>query len=266
MNSRQFFFVCLILLSIAMGAKWLKNRPKTPQKPSSKTRQAVSFNDLQVRETPDEDDESEESDKDSSNKKSKSQADSEANKEENESDKETLDEGEEEEEEEETEKEVSPENPEQQIASDTMPITASDTLVLDSPLKDDPIMQEYFKITRNPFETSPYAQLVEKLRLEAELAIAASQKKDEIKEVKKVTVISNALTGSIETSKGLRAIIDGNLYLKGDMYRQHKITEINNEVVIMDTESETFIVTKPGVMVNIDEKTGEYTITDTFEQ
>ena len=264
MNIRQLFFISLIVLSIVMGMNWFKNKPKFVEKQPSKPRQAVALTDLQLQE-----------EEERKKKEEEEKAKNKGNKEEQGEDEEILDEeGEEgvdeegvEEEVEETEEIASDENnpatDENELASDTADLNATDTIMLDNPLKDDPILQEYFKITRNPFETSPYAQLVEKLRIEAELA-AQPEEKEEIA-VKKITKLTANFSGTIETNRGLRAIIDGNLYLKGDEYQRHKITEINNEAVIMDTEEETFIIPKHGVEVNINEGTGEYTLTDTFE-
>lgn len=247
-----------------MGMNWFKNKPKFVAKQPSKPRQAVALDDLKVQE------EEEEEKKRKEEEEAKNKEDQEGEEELAEGEEELakgeeeLAEGEEELAEGETE-EGDAENPADgnEIASGSADLTATDSILLDNPLKDDIIMQEYFKITRNPFETSPYAQLVEKLRLEAELAAQPEEKEEKF--VKKVTKINANFSGTIETNRGLRAIIDGNLYLKGDEFQHHKITEINNETVIMDTEEETFIVPKHGVEVNVNEETGEYSITDTFE-
>ncbi len=264
MNIRQLFFISLIVLSIVMGMNWFKNKPKFIERQPSKPRQAVALTDLQLQEE-------EERKKKEEEEKAK---DKDKQKEQGEDEEGFDEEGEEgveeegvDEEIEETEEVASDENNPaadgNELASDTADLNASDTLMLDNPLKDDPILQDYFKITRNPFETSPYAQLVEKLRLEAELAAQPEEKEEAT--VKKITKLTGNFSGTIETNRGLRAIIDGNLYLKGDEYQHHKITEINNETVIMDTEEQTFIIPKHGVEVNINEETGEYSITDTFE-
>lgn len=252
MNSRQFFFISLIFLSIAMGINWSKIKPKKQQKVSSpQVRQAVSFEDLQLRDRPpaeeDEDDEEEDDEESNSNQQKNDDLNGDNNQNEN------QDSGENE-----------SSSPGELPSSLPGSSAANETEISDLLLKDDPIMQDYFKITRNPFEPSPYAKLVEELKLEAELA--AAPQKQEAKLIKKVTTINNVFTGTIETENGLRAIIDGNLYSKGETYQQHKITEINNEVVIMDTNQEIFIAPKPGVEIDIDEKTGEYSIKDTFEQ
>lgn len=245
-----------------MGMNWFKNKPKFVAKQPLKPRQAVALDDLKVQE----EEEKKQKEEDAKNKEDQEGEEELAEGEEELAEgEEELAEGEEELAEGEETEEGAAENPADgnEIASGSADLTATDSILLDNPLKDDIIMQEYFKLTRNPFETSPYAQLVEKLRLEAELAAQPEEKEEEV--VKKVTKINANFSGTIETNRGLRAIIDGNLYLKGDEFQHHKITEINNETVIMDTEEETFIIPKHGVEVNVNEETGEYSITDTFE-
>ena len=245
-----------------MGMNWFKNKPKFVAKQPLKPRQAVALDDLKVQE----EEEKKQKEEDAKNKEDQEGEEELAEGEEELAEgEEELVEGEEELAEGEETEEGAAKNPADgnEIASGSAELIATDSILLDNPLKDDIIMQEYFKLTRNPFETSPYAQLVEKLRLEAELAAQPEDQEEAV--AKKVTTINANFSGTIETNRGLRAIIDGNLYLKGDEYQLHKITEINNETVIMDTEEETFIIPKHGVEVNVNEETGEYSITDTFE-
>ncbi len=260
MNTKQLFFVSLIILSIAMGLNWFKNNKHTfGKKPANsqanKPKQSVSLSDLQLKETEEEegegegDDEEENEDNETKNKEEKGNKVYEG-------------EVEEEEEEEEGEKEQNPESTEN--ASETIELTASETLNLENPLKDDPYIQEYFKMTRNPFEVSPYAQLVEKLRIEAELA--AKPKEEEKIEIKIPKLMTNAkFTGSIETNRGPKAIVDGGLYEKGNDFNGYIVKEIKSNMIILESGEDEWLLPKTGVTIEINQETGEYTVSDTFD-
>ena len=258
MNTKQLFFISLIILSVAMGMNWFKNRPALPKKtPPKAPRQAVSLNDLQLQDKEDDkEEEDDEKDKDQKEKENK-----EGNKTyEGEVEEET--EGEEESEEE-TEGENKEEKSDSELASGTTEITASDTQTLDNPLKDDPIMKDYFQLTRNPFETSPYAQLVEKLRIEAELA---ARPKEVVKEEVIIPKIMNAkFTGTIETARGPKAIVDGGLYEKGNELNGCIVKEIKMNVILLESETDKWLLPKTGVSIQIDNETGEYNITDNYD-
>lgn len=249
MNSKQLFFISLIILSVAMGMNWFKNKPKFVKKPIAKNRQAVNLSDLQIQEE---------------KEKEAAQKAKEENQEEND-DSDFIDEGEESEN---PEADTIAEGKQEQSEQDSTENSeanseenASDTASLENPLKDDPIMIEYFQITRNPFETSPYAQLVEKLRQEAELAAIPEEHI-----TKKITQLKANFSGIIETNRGLVAIIDANLYKKGDEFGGKKITEIKDDLIIFDTDKETFLLPKTGVNVSINAEEGEYTVTDTYDE
>ena len=257
MNTKQLFFVSLIILSIAMGINWFKNNRhnfgKKPPETANKPKQSVNLSDLQLKEDEEENEEEEKEEDDSENKEGKEQGSK-------------VYEGEVEEEEEGEEneegKEPKPETGE--IASESADITASDTPPLENPLKDDPYIQEYFKLTRNPFEVSPYAQLVEKLRIEAELA--AQPHEEEKVEIKIPKLMANAkFTGSIETNRGPKAIIDGGLYEKGNELNGFIVKEIKGNMIILESGGEEWLLPKTGVTIDINQETGEYTVSDTYE-
>ena len=256
MNTKQLFFISLIILSVAMGMNWFKNRPARPKKkPNQAPRQAVSLSDLQIQE----DNEKDEEDEEKEGKKDKESTASQTSKvyegvvEE--------EEGEEGEEGEKPEGEQGTETGE--LASGTTDVNASDSQPLDNPLKDDPIMKDYFQLTRNPFETSPYAQLVEKLRIEAELA---ARPKEEIKEEIIVPKIMNArFTGTIETARGPKAIVDGSLYEKGNELNGCIVKEIKMNMILLESGTEKWLLPKTGVDIHIDPETGNYSVTDNFD-
>ena len=250
MNTKQLFFISLIILSVAMGMNWFKNRPARPKKkPNQAPRQAISLSDLQIQEN---EGQKEEDDEDEDEKEDKESTASQTSK---------IYEGEVEEEEGGEEEGEKPEGEQGtgELASGTTDINASDSQPLDNPLKDDPIMKDYFQLTRNPFETSPYAQLVEKLRLEAELA---ARPKEEIKEVVIVPKIMNArFTGTIETARGPKAIVDGSLYEKGNELNGCIVKEIKMNMILLESGTQKWLLPKNGVDIKIDSETGEYSVT-----
>lgn len=252
MNTKQLFFISLIILSVAMGMNWFKNRPARPKKkPNQVPRQAVSLSDLQIQEN-----EEKENEEDEEEKGEKESTENQTSK---------TYEGEVEEESEETEQQESAEvaSGTAELASGTEEISASDTPMLENPLKDDPIMKDYFQLTRNPFETSPYAQLVEKLRLEAELA---ARPKEVIKEEVIVPKIMNAkFTGTIETARGPKAIVDGSLYEKGNELNGCIVKEIKMNMIVLESDTEKWLLPKTGVDIQIDQETGNYSVTDNFD-
>ena len=261
MNTKQLFFISLIILSVAMGMNWFKNRPARPKKtPPKAPRQAISLEDLQLKEN--EDEKEEEDDDEKEEKEGKEKTEQQGSK---------TYEGEVEEEEEGEESEEGKQHTETgelasgtaELASGSAELSASDTPVLENPLKDDPIMKDYFQLTRNPFETSPYAQLVEKLRIEAELA---ARPKEEIKEEITIPKIMNAkFTGTIETARGPKAIVDGSLYEKGNELNGCIVKEIKMNMILLESETEIWLLPKTGVNIKVDQETGEYTVTDNFE-
>ena len=258
MNTKQLFFISLIILPVAMGMNWFKNRPARPKKkPTQAPRQAVSLSDLQIQENDEKEKEEDDNDEEKEDKESTASQTS------------KIYEGEVEEEEEGSEGEEG-EKPEGEqgtetgeLASGTTDINASDSQPLDNPLKDDPIMKDYFHLTRNPFETSPYAQLVEKLRIEAELA---ARPKEVIKEEVIVPKIMNAkFTGTIETARGPKAIVDGSLYEKGNELNGCIVKEIKMNMILLESGTEKWLLPKTGVDIQIDQETGNYSVTDNFD-
>ena len=264
MNTKQLFFISLIILSIAMGLNWFKNNKHTfGKKPATnqpKPKQSVNLSDLQLKEDEDENEnESEEEEEDDSKKQEGKDKASKVY--EGEVEEEEEGEGEEGEDENE-ESETKPK--EGEIASESIDITASDTQSLENPLKDDPYIQEYYKLTRNPFEVSPYAQLVEKLRIEAEKAAHPEEEEKEVIKVPKL--LSNAkYSGSIETNRGPKAIVDGGLYEKGNELNGFTVKEIKENIIILESDGDEWLLPKTGVTIEINPETGEYTVSDSYD-
>lgn len=268
MNSKQLFFISLIILSVVMGLNWFKNKPKFVKKQPSKSRQAVNLSDLQLQDEKNEASKKNSANNDSEEEEEENGFDEENNEEEQGSDTDNPQAG---------ESKSSEQNPEgnqsEETGMDNQPAdgdnTASSTVAVDNPLKDDPIMAEYFKQTRNPFETSPYAQLVEKLRLDAELAakLEAEEKAKANRAKIPPKQISAKFTGTIETQRGTTAIIDNNFYSKGDEFKGAKIKKIYfNKIELEDDKGQLYVIGKVGVKITINNEDATYTIDDTFEE
>ncbi|MEW6713014.1 MAG: hypothetical protein AB1403_24555 [Candidatus Riflebacteria bacterium] len=245
MKGKHIFCFSLIILSVVMGLHWFKNKPKPRKKVSDRPRVALNLDDLQIQ---DEDPDGKEpqdpknpdepgDDPESGSEKDPKDPDANSNE----------------------DPENPPDPPEVANASDTQSVseTASGTSDL-PPEFNDPVIIAVKAIPRNPFEPSPYAQLVEKLR-------ELEEKPDEEEIQKNTELISANFTATIKTRKELVAVIDSRLYRKGDLFNNRKITEIGAELVSLDTESKLFLIPKVGVKVSI-ASDGSYTFEDSYRK
>jgi hypothetical protein len=140
MNGKKFFFLSLIILSVAMGMHWQKNRPKTVRSATpARQRTALNLQDLQIQDgiadeiPPDDFTDPVEGDA-------------------------PLGDGED-----------LPEDGEEIVDESGETPQAADG--------DDPIMIALRSMRRNPFERSPYAQLAEELQKQEEIAALPVEKK-----------------------------------------------------------------------------------------
>ncbi|MGM0600251.1 MAG: hypothetical protein ACQETH_10595 [Candidatus Rifleibacteriota bacterium] len=236
MNGKQLFCLSLVILSVAMGIHWFKHKPKTRKRPTRRPKVALDIKDLQIQDE---------------NKQGN----------EEETPVEDLGDDNQEEQEQATETEELPdETQETSKATDTTEIaTASDTEELPSEL-DDPIIAQFHNIKRNPFEKSPYAELVEELRAQQEL-------ENQVEEVtiKPIEVMNANFSATIKAQNKLVAIIDSRLYREGDQFQQKPITKIEPSLVTLDTNSTLFLIPKVGVQVDV-ATDGTYTYQDTFRE
>lgn len=240
MNGKQLFCLSLIILSVVMGLHWFKNRPKERKKPKDRPRVALNLDDLQIQ--------------DGENPEDIPEDNPEDNPPPDENDPEN------------------PENPEdgEPPPDDAVPgdeASASGTTDLAAiasagselpPELNDPIIIALRTMQRNPFEVSPYAQLVERLR-------ELENKPEEVEIIKTTKLLQANFTATIRTRKELVAVIDSRLYRKGDSFQDRKITEIDPEMVKIDTPSSLFIIPKVGVEVNI-ATDGTYTFEDSYRK
>ncbi len=241
MKARQLFFLSLIILSIVMGLNWFKNRPKPEsiQMPAKNLQANPKIFQITDGEIDDENENEDEDEEEESVKKSKKIDKEDSKEKEN--------------------------NNEEDKSKEAEKAQTAQTEIQENPLKDDPLMQDYFKISRNPFEISPYTKLIEKLKLEAELA--AHPKNFFLREEVKVPkLLPNAkFTASIETDRGLAALINGSLYSVGEEFNGRIIKEIKFNMIKMESEKDIWLLPKTGVKITIDNDTGEYTVDDSFE-
>ncbi len=238
MNGKQMFCLSLIILSVVMGLHWFKNKPKTKKKPKERPRVALNLDDLQLQ---DDGDVSEQPDDTPADGEPDPGNPDDANDE--------------------------PTNPDDQQNTPDENANASDTTSVETtasgtdelpPEFNDPIIIALKTMPRNPFETSPYAKLVEKLR---EL-----EDQPEEEEIKKTTSLLQAnFTATIRTRRELVAVIDSRLYRKGDDFQNRKITDIGAELVKLDTPSNLFLIPKVGVEVKI-ATDGTYTFEDSYKK
>ena len=229
MNGKQLFCVSLILLSIAMGIQWSKNKPKRKKKKKNRPRVALNLEDLQIKDekkTPEDTDSQENTETTENNENSQAEV----------------------------------------VASDS--IEASSTIEIASQTngsatnqlasESDPILLAFMKLERNPFQKSPYAKLVEEIRA------LQQQPEDTDEDIQKVVKKIEAKFDSTIKSKGkLIAIIDSQLYREGDEFQGKKITKITRELVSIDSPTSLWLIPKVGTKLSI-ASDGTYNISDPF--
>ena len=92
------------------------------------------------------------------------------------------------------------------------------------------------------------------------------QLKEVIKEEVIVPKIMNAkFTGTIETARGPKAIVDGSLYEKGNELNGCIVKEIKMNMIVLESDTEKWLLPKTGVDIQIDQETGNYSVTDNFD-
>lgn len=239
MNGKQLFCLSLIILSVAMGLHWFKNKPKKKKIVSGRPRVALHHEDLQLQddESIDEVDPKDPKNPDEANP-------DETNPDETNPDETNPDEG-------------TPAETATASGTENIGENASESVEL-PPEFDDPIILALNRLARDPFERSPYAKLVEELR--------AKEDAPEIEEVKKSTQLLQAnFTATIKTREELVAVIDSRLYRKGDSFQSREITKIAAEIVSLDSGNELYLIPKVGVEVLI-ASDGSYTFEDSYRR
>lgn len=227
MNGRKIFCLSLIVLSVTMGIHWFKHRPKVKKVKRKRPRVALNIDDLQIQDN-----------KTSDTKPQETKMP----------------------------EKVDPGNT--QIASETSNTTdnassseplfnASET----SGLNADPIIFAFNHLTRNPFERSPYVKLANAAKKDAE----EKEVEDVSGKGKETKLLKAEFSATIKTNDDLVAVIDNNLYRKGEMFRNGRISSISTELVFVNTATTLFIIPKVGVNLKI-ASDGVYTYNDSFRE
>ncbi len=233
MNGKQIFCLSLIILSVSMGVNWFKNKPKVKIKKKTRPMEALNYKDMQINDSSDETGQNNDSEENTNN-----------------------------------DDELETDQPEDQIASGENEIATETTEIASgtanasgseelAPELNDPIIIAFRKLERNPFEESPYAKLIEELRAQAEVP----EEEDVVKETRVLRANFNSI---IKTDTELYAVIDANIYKKGDDYEDKKITDLNDKMIFIETPSALFLIPKVGVDVRV-ASDGSYTYEDTVK-
>lgn len=231
------FFLSLIVLSVAMGMHWQKIRPKT-RPGGAKPRVALNLQDLQIQDKPVDGSSNQASQPDETPGEESGEGTAADNGDGSSTGDETATaDG----------SEPSPDEPESEGATATADIGS-----------DDPILIALHSMKRNPFERSPYAQLVIEIQKKEEIAALPTEKKS-------VKLLNANFTATIETRKELVAVIDSRLYRKGELFQDKKISDIKAEIVSLQSGADLFLIPKSGVNVTIAED-GTYTVVDNFHK
>ncbi|EKD81673.1 MAG: hypothetical protein ACD_39C01696G0003 [uncultured bacterium] len=234
---KKLFFLSLIILSVAMGMHWQKNRPKTKSGPA-RPRVALNLQDLQIQDQPTGDQGDQPTRDDPDNPEGKD-GDSDPDKPGSEGEK------------------KDPDKPDED-GDQGEEQTGEDKTTGENTLHEDPIIFALSNMQRNPFERSPYAQLVLDLQKKEEVSAQPVEKKS-------VKLLNANFSATIQTKKELVAVIDSRLYRKGELFQNKKISDIQAEIVSLESGPDTFLIPKHGVDVSIAED-GTYTVVDNFRK
>ncbi len=227
---QRLFFLSLIILSIAMGLQWLKNRPKAPPKPPRRAAVAVNLDDLEVASQPQETAPATET----------VAAPSTTNPDSSEGSEETS-------------------KPTKVVASATPDAGPS-------PREEgDPVILAFTRLDRTPFEPSPFIAMMEAAGKPQKDKEGEREGGPTKKPIKPTTLMKGEFLGTIETPKALVAIVDSRLYKAGETFNDIPIVKIDKEVILLENDDGKFLIPKKGVVVHI-ASDGTYTISDTFRK
>ncbi|MBF0408503.1 MAG: hypothetical protein HQM10_14220 [Candidatus Riflebacteria bacterium] len=283
MNGQKIFFISLIVLSLAMGYDWKKNRPRsgTPGKKTPSTAQLINEN-LTVAsgsaterilgtdtekilgtdterilgtdtvkvasETNQEDQKNGTSTDEKTDDKGETTkvADKKPGDDENDTGKKTDS----------TAEEEKPEDQENKLADENL-----------KKFNQDNVFVAWNDLKKGLFQPSPFVKLIDDMKKEKE-------EKERIKAqpvVPKVLlrtreIIQAPFTGTIETDKSLIAIIDRSFYKVGQDFQGKKITRIDSKVITLDDASTTFLIPKKGVRISLSQDSDNFEIEDDYDK
>ncbi|HNW36190.1 MAG TPA: hypothetical protein PKM25_14725 [Candidatus Ozemobacteraceae bacterium] len=216
------FYLSLIILSIAMGAQFYKNKPKTVPKQPKRPAASVNLDDLDLR--PSGENASDTSDG------------------ENASAPEVLASG--------TPGEIA--SAPGDLASGTE-VPSAEAGATSPAALEDPVLFGFANLSRSPFEPSPFSKMIELAQASAAASIAADPLK--ASKTKTTEVLSAPFGGTIETQDALVAIIDRKLYRLGEVYMGKTIRKIEKTHVTLDDHEKIYLLPKVGVRISISSDT-----------
>lgn len=212
----RLFYLSLLILSIAMGTQFYKNRPKQPPKKPLRPAASVNLDDLDLQ-----------------------RPDATAS----ESTVATGIPGVET-----TESETS--SPTSGTASEPAGIRPPDE---ETAAKMDRVILAFEKLQRNPFEPSPFAKMVEQAQASAAAEVAANPTRTS--KTKPTEIMASSFGGTIETKNALVAIIDRKLYRVGEVYMGKTIRKIEKTHITLDDAEKIYLMPKIGVKIQIKDDT-----------
>lgn len=215
----RLFYLSLLILSIAMGAQFNKNRPKTVPKQSKPPTVSINLDDLDLHQ-PDE----------AVSTSTAAAAD------------------------------TGSETTGQETASsaaaapDEAESIGSPGFSAASKKFEDPVLSAFAKLQRNPFEPSPFAEMIQQAQASSAATIAADPTR--ASKMKPTDIMTGTnFSGTIETDNALVAIIDKKLYRTGEVYMGKTIRKIEKTHVTLDDPEKTYLLPKFGVSINISSDT-----------
>lgn len=212
----RLFYLSLLILSIAMGTQFYKNRPKqTPKKPP-RPAASVNLDDLDLQQSPE---------SASGTSKPGVPPDTEA-------------------------PDGTATSTTIAIPSDSADLRPPND---ETELRKDPVILGFEKLQRNPFEPSPFAKMIEQAQASAAAEMAANPTRTS--KTKPTEIMTTTFGGTIETKNALVAIIDRNVYRTGDTYMGKTIRKIEKTHITLDDADKIYLMPKFGVKIQIKDDT-----------
>ncbi len=120
----------------------------------------------------------------------------------------------------------------------------------------DPVLAGWDALPRNPFEKSVYSIMLQ----EAGKTQADTGEVSVVSKKKTFKVLSAPWSGIFETDSSLKAQIGGNFYMVGDIYEDKTILKIGTGAITLDDASFVYLIPKKGMTANVSSD-GIYIIT-----
>lgn len=212
----RLFYLSLLILSIAMGSQFYKNRPKQVPKKPPRPAASVNLDELDLQHPPGMASGSDETPEPTGAE---------------------IPEG-------------ATASPSSGISSESAAIHPSDEQATSTT---DAVILAFEKLQRNPFEPSPFEKMIEQAQASAAAEIAANPTRTS--KTKPTEIMTTTFGGTIETKNALVAIIDRNVYRTGDTYLGKTIRKIEKTHITLDDAEKIYLLPKFGVKIQIKDDT-----------